>query len=389
MSAYVPSFNYMGLNSLKDKNLIVVSFDADQGEMDTFLGMDCIYTDNYNGTKRIDYGAKFNSVATVKISVIKRNGGDFTVSEVRDFLKWTTGVRKNSYLDFVVEDKIQCSFLGRVTNAYQQKLDARTVGLAIEFTSVSPWAYSPIQYVSCAIGQELTTDDQGVLHTVEEDKMLNVSNDGVLYYDMSGNGMFKVTPNGTIQLDGNNNVIKIQIDNQSDDLYTYIHMDTTFTNENSDYLSIYNITLNEETVVQNMLANEVVSMSSEQFIVSDSGRVFGETFNFIWPRLGPGINELVISGTGQGHLEMTYRYPIKIGDCAIDTYVSGGELCGGDCSYSVLSVPWDNIVNTPTTLDGYGIVDAYNKAQVNDRIENIDTAVNEQDLNTMLESALN
>lgn len=389
MSAYVPSFNYMGLNSLKDKNLIVVSFDADQGEMDTFLGMDCIYTDNYNGTKRIDYGAKFNSVATVKISVIKRNGGDFTVSEVRDFLKWTTGVRKNSYLDFVVEDKIQCSFLGRVTNAYQQKLDARTVGLAIEFTSVSPWAYSPIQHISCYIGQELFVDDDGVVSKVEEEKLLNVNSDGVLYNDMSGGGIFKVESDGTIHLDGNNNVIKIQIDNQSDDLYTYINMDTKFTNENSDFLSIYNMTLNEETVIRSMLQNEIINLSAEQFIVSDSGRVFGDTFNFIWPRLGPGINELVISGTGQGHIEMTYRYPIKIGDCAIDTYVSGGELCGGDCSYSALSVPWDNIINTPNTLEGYGITNAYNMSQINNKIENVDTAVNEQDLNTMLESTLN
>ena len=104
MSSYYPSFSYKGFNSLKDKNLMVSAFDADQGEADTYLSMDCIYTDKYDGTRRLDYGAKFNSVAVIKISVIKANKRDFTVSEVRDFLKWTTGSRLNSYLDLTFFD---------------------------------------------------------------------------------------------------------------------------------------------------------------------------------------------------------------------------------------------------------------------------------------------
>ena len=71
MSSYYPSFSYKGFNSLNDKNLMVVAFDPDQGETDTFMGMEPIYTDKYDGSRRLDYGAKFNSVAVIKISVIK------------------------------------------------------------------------------------------------------------------------------------------------------------------------------------------------------------------------------------------------------------------------------------------------------------------------------
>ena len=95
MGVYYPSFNYMGINSLKDKKLIVTAFDADNGEVETFLGMEPIYTESSDGSRRIDYGAKFNSVAVIKISVIKASQKDFTVAEVRDFLKWTTGAKQN------------------------------------------------------------------------------------------------------------------------------------------------------------------------------------------------------------------------------------------------------------------------------------------------------
>jgi len=163
MSSYYPSFNYMGFNSLIDKHLIVASFDADDGEMDTFLGMDPIYTEKYDGTRRFDYGAKFNSVSVIKITVIKESGKDFSLSDVRDFLRWTTGVRNISYLDLVLEHNPAYSFLGRVTNVYQHKLDARTIGLSIEFTSVSPWAYSSIQTFNCSFGQALSVNENGLL----------------------------------------------------------------------------------------------------------------------------------------------------------------------------------------------------------------------------------
>lgn len=216
MSNYFPSFNYLGSNSRK-KGLVVSHFDADQGEVDSFLGMEPIYTESADGSRRLDYGAKFNNVATFRITTIKPDGSDFSVAEVREHLKWLTGSRQNSTLELIERraeefigdgstkafklantceevfqvyingtllgentstqwtydktkntvtlsqsliknrvltisyDHIKYYFVGRITNAWQYKMDARTVGLIFEFTSISPWAYSPPQTVTKSI----------------------------------------------------------------------------------------------------------------------------------------------------------------------------------------------------------------------------------------------
>jgi len=71
MSSYYPSFSYLGINS-RDKGLVVSHFDADQGESDTFLGMEPVYTESADGSRRLDYGAKYNNVAVFRITVSKK-----------------------------------------------------------------------------------------------------------------------------------------------------------------------------------------------------------------------------------------------------------------------------------------------------------------------------
>lgn len=334
MSSYYPSFSYTAPNGIKynsytDKHLIVVHFESgDSDEMDTFLGMDPVYTDNAYGTRRFDYGAKYNNVAMIRISVMKADGQDFTVAEVRDFLRWTTGSRNISYLDFMDGENIEVSFLGRITAVYQQKLDARTVGFVIEHTSISPYAYSPIHHAGCAFSQELSIDEDGVL--IKKKDVLSVDENGVL-----SNGMFSdfdITNNGAMNID---NSISLIIPNDTDDLSDYVYLDTVFTNNTSDHLIIKNQTLYEEsdgkdgvTEITGMHNKEVITLSSGQFIASSNGRIFGNSFNFIWPKLLPGENNFIISGSGEGSIEFTYRYPIKIGDCAID--LSKSNLYCGD-----------------------------------------------------------
>lgn len=405
MSSYYPSFNYMGLNSFKDKNLVVASFDVDQGECDTFLGMESIYTNNYDGTRRLDYGARHNNVALVKIAVIKANRSEFTVAEVRDFLKWTTGARKVSYLDLLVEDEIKCSFLGRVINAYQQKLDARTIGLAIEFESVSPWAYSPLQTISCTFGDVLHADDQGVVYKGSyETPSLSVSKNGTLNNGTAGmnegGGTFTIDSDGAIYID---NTIYVRIDNNTDDLYSFVDMNAIFKNANCTCISINNTTIGEVSSINNIYHNEVVTLSSGQFITSDRQyRTFGNSFNYIWPRLKPGINNIMITGDGVGEITFTYRYPIKIGDCAIDVGTFDNEYAyDNNTDYGF--VHWSDIVGEPTTLAGYGITDTYTAAEIDAKLANIevggggssggsdcdcDITINENDLNAMLTEIL-
>lgn len=393
MSSYYPSFNYMGFNSLTDKKLIVTHFDADNGQHDTFLSMDCIYTDNVYGTCRYDYGAKYNSVAVINITVIKANGRDFTVSEVRDFLRWTTGARHNSYLDLVDDGKVKFSFLGRVTNAYQQKLDARTIGLAIEFTSVSPWAYSKEEFISCSFGQSLTMEDSTLAKTGQD---LSIDDSGLLNNGVGG--MFNITEDGVVYID---NSVVLNIDNKTDDLYSYVNLETKFTNVDSDHLIIKNETLYEEsngadglTEITGMVKGEEIKLTSEQFIISDAPeKIFGDDFNFIWPKLMPGENKIIVNGTGKGFVEFVYRYPIKIGDCTIDIDISTADINCGEYDPEnpgviVGSVSWNDITDKPTTRSGYNLTDVYTMAEVNSKLNDVNMSIDEAELNNMLDNVL-
>ena len=78
MASYHTSFTYNGLNSATDKNLIVAAFEPDDGLKDTFLSMDIISDDYYDGTKKYNYGSKYNTTATITITVIKNGKLDLT-----------------------------------------------------------------------------------------------------------------------------------------------------------------------------------------------------------------------------------------------------------------------------------------------------------------------
>lgn len=393
MSSYHDSFTYKNKNSFTDMNLIISSFEPDDGFMDTFLSMDPVFEESFDGSKIFSYGAKYNTQAKINITLVKKDGSDFSIQEFRNCARWLTGARTDSWMDMYIgplgvddnndniDDNIVYSFLGKVTNLQQRKLDGRTVGLQVEFSSVAPWAFSGQQSCNCSFGQSLIFDNGMIYTKSKEDSELSVDEDGILYAGLSSNVCFNLMDeqyyDGVINID---NAATVRINNFTDDLYTYINLDVKFTNENSQYLSIknqYNIDddtlIEEETKVVNMAKSEVVLFSSGQFITSekliadlsvnentvgvyfvedleqlsgyrkidlsqekyrdkdengaqilyyhympDTSKIFGDDFNFVWPRLAPGLNIFTIAGGGSGHVQFVYRYPMKIGDCAID-----------------------------------------------------------------------
>ncbi len=295
MSLYHNSFNYLGKNSQTDFGLIVSHLDGgDSGETETFLQMDPVFTDNYLGTRRIDYGAKYSSVAVFNITLIKQSGGDFSVQEIRDCLKWLTGAQSNSNLELKVNDEVKYFFTGRFTNASHYKMDARTIGLILEFTSIAPWAYSAPQIVEYNASSEES----------------------------------------------------LSIDCKTDDLYSYVYMKTTYANSSSDSVVIKNIMTGDETKINNLVANEVVTLDNNMTIVSDNSvRVFGNDFNFVFPRLQAGVNEFEI--TGDGDVTFEYIYPIKLGNVAIDVNAYSDPICDDDGYIQIDTLPWDRISGKP------------------------------------------
>ena len=203
MAVYQKHFNYQN-KSNTDFGLCVVTFSPDNGESDSYLSMESIYTDNYNGTMRYDYGAKYDTTTMLYITMIKDNYSDFSQVELRQILNWLTGLRQVSWLDLYKDDsdEISFSFLGRVTDVKLQKMDARVIGLKVEFTSVSPWAYS-----------------------------------GIRQYDLSLDGSELLYP----------------ILNASDEDSVYVYPKIVFTNKNANgSLQLLNITTNKITTLKNL-----------------------------------------------------------------------------------------------------------------------------------------
>lgn len=386
MSSYHSSFTYLGKDSQKDFGLLVSHFEADQGESESFMTQEQIHTSSYNGSKRLLYGTKWTSVATVKITVIKQNHSDFSVTECRAIYKWLTGNPVASWLDLYAGGFLKYGFLGTIQDVKPEKLDARTIGMNIYFESLHPWAYSPIQKAATSFGQALEVDD-GVMF--KEGQNLTVSDMGIL--NNGSNAVFNIDNEGVIYID---NSVMLPINNEGDDLYSYVPLNTKIININSDDIVIKNETLYEMTngvdgltELHGVYAGEVIELTAEQMILSDaSNRIFGDSFNFIWPKLVPGDNKIVVSGSGQGEIEFTYRYPIKIGDCAIDVYIDNDSdcVCSDNTMYG--TVAWEDVVNTPTTIGGYGITDAYTDVEVDIKIANLD--ISEPDLNQMLDDVL-
>ena len=392
MASYHSSFTYNGLNSAKDMGLIIAAFasDTDNGLTDTFLSMDISSDDYYDGTKRYTYNSRYNTQATVTITFVKNNGKDFSLQQVRSCLKWLTGAKTDSWLDMYNGDEIKYSFLGRVTNVQNYKLDARIVGLIITFTSVSPWAYSAPQVFDCSIYQLIDITEEGVLLKGGDNAVpLGTDSEGVLSVSyLDNNNYFNITDDGVVYID---NSYRTVIDNQSDDLYTYIYLDIDYINESSSFVSIRNITLGEETKVTSIRTNESISISAKQFIISDvPNKIFGDTFNFVWPRLQPGLNDFIVEGDGRGSAKFTYRYPMKVGDCAMDITIEGGMDCSGcDEIFPYDTVPWEKITGTPTSIGGYGINNAYTKVEVDQKIEDNGNAnISEAELQKMLTDTL-
>lgn len=321
-------------------DLIISSFEPDDSFTETFLSMDPVYEENFDGTRDFSYGAKYNSKAKINITVIKKDQSDFSLKEFRECAKWLTGARIDSWLDLYMgpshdengkslTENIVYSFLGKVTDLQRYKMDGRTIGLQIVFSSVAPWAFSAEQAYDCYFGQKIGITNNGILYAGSyNDSIFNVDSNGVLYAGVGSSNYFSYMDenvyDNVIFID---NTTIVKIDNQTDDLYTYINLDTKFMNDNCDYISIKNLTLDEETKIIGMSVNENILLSSEQFITSDiPNKIFGDNFNFVWPRIVPGVNELAITGGGSANVQFTYRYPMKVADGVID--IGTSNVCG-------------------------------------------------------------
>lgn len=262
-------------HSNEEFGLIVCAIEPDNGETDSYLTTESVYTENFNGTKRYDYGAKYTDPAMLYITMVKNNYADFSKRELREVLNWLTGLRKTSWMDLYGDNTgdISFSFLGRVTDVKLYKMDARVVSIKVEFTSISPWAYSKINRT------EATLDGSGQMFAIS---------------------------------------------NESDEDSEYVYPNILFVNKvDGGSLTILNHATGDKAEVRNLAFGEVITIDSNKTIYSrpnlDSEivpKIFGDDFSFEWIKFAPGYNHLEI--TGIGHILIDHRNYLKVADAYDD-----------------------------------------------------------------------
>ena len=258
-----------------DEKLIVSTFNPDSGETDTYLTMEPVYSESYDGAMRTDYGAKYTDVARPSVTFIDIDGEDIQPYKVRSVLRWLTGSRQNAWMNvYNVDGDIVCSYLGRFTDVKLQKMDARVIGIVAYFTATTPWAYSDVQTV-------------------------------------------------TMQLNGATN---FSIDNESDELYSLIYPRIIYKNTQNDAsLSIKNNTIGEETVFKKLQQGEIITIDNNFVAYSDNtSRIFNDDFNFVFPALSAGLNDFKAEGIGE--LTISFRYPMKVSDGLLNSYEIKNKL---------------------------------------------------------------
>lgn len=276
MSVYLPVISYKGKTNY-DFQLVTSHFsdNADSGEFDSYQTVEPIFTENYDGTLRHDFGARHTSVATPVVTFVDPDGDMIPPAKIRAVLRWLTGSKDVSFMDICNDfGQSMCSYIGRFTDVKLYKIDARVVGITATFTSTSPFAYSPIK-----------------------------------------EARFTVTSEGTDFI----------IDNDSDDEYNILHPTVEFKNtqakdpENPDkvMLSLYNETTKNETIFKNLNTGETVTIDSSLIVYSDNtARIFNDDYNFDFPILSCGQNNF--KAVGEGELVIRFRYPMKLADGLLD-----------------------------------------------------------------------
>ena len=336
MAIYHPKIRFRGQTNY-DLELIVGTFDPDNGAVDSYLDMEPVYTDSYDGTMRTDYGAKYNSVATPSVTFVEVDGSDIGPYKVRNTLRWLTGSRSNAWMDVCDKDgDVVCSYLGRFTNVQLQKMDARVIGIVATFTSVSPWAYSKVQ---SPVVVNINGETEFAIDNLSDD-LYSYVYPKVSFTNGKNQNRFSIT-NSTIvegnaieHFIGDGEKKEYKLDNYfyNDSSVTIDGNKTTQYKYNKDTGNLefdmapsrgslieINSKIRNRASFSNLQQEEVITIDNNFVVYSDNDkRIFDDDFNFVFPRLIPGTNKFFADGVGT--LTLEFRYPMKVADGLLNDY---------------------------------------------------------------------
>jgi hypothetical protein len=250
-----------------------VAFDSDNGETSTFLNREAVVSETYDGRYKRVHRYKYNESFSPKFTFMKKDFGNFTIEEVRQVVKWLTSADTTALLDVYYDDSnvIAWSAIGGWTEISTYKLaNNRTVGVVATFEAITPYAMSD-------------------LYATEPKTITSANNKITINIDTDDNK--PVCPRVIIQ--ANNANIK----------FTNKHTDFFNVSKTYNSLALTGNTSGEKIIVDG--ANKIISSSNTK-------RIFGDDFNWVWLELYDGENEITIEGNCTVTIE--YREVRKVGE---------------------------------------------------------------------------
>jgi hypothetical protein len=128
----------------------------------------------------------------------------------------------------------------------------------------------------------------------------------------------------------------------------------------------------EITEFTNLADFEEITINDNMMVTSNNPvRVFGNSFNFVFPRLKSGTNNLIIEGWGD--IKLTYSYCIKLGDCVTKINAASEPICNDKGEITISTLSWYRLTDIPSTLREHNLSgDVYNKAEIDLKFNNIE-----------------
>ena len=317
---------YATYSSLDFDLICDVAFESDSGATSSFLSREAVASETYRGAMKYVSYYKYTDSFAPTITFIDKNFGDFDMDRQRKVLKWLTSKDTPSFLTVYHDDSNTVSYeiLGAFTEVSSYKLgNGRCVGFTATFTSIMPYALSPIYTVTrdvsipanstFTINLETDESQQPIYPriTLKQNSTTSVVNVGkamgdldiwypnTVYYYATDNKYYWVDTQGVRHTSSTNTS-------------GFETSTVTITNIHTDD---YGNKIVFESVVKNNIRGETIVLDGTNKIVSSSrsiGRVFGSDFDFNWIPMYEGSNRITV--VGNCTVTLDWRSPVKIGE---------------------------------------------------------------------------
>lgn len=357
-----------------DYDVIVdVSFSDDNSEVDSFLNKEVISSTSWDGSYKRIHGYKYNQPLTATLTFVKNDFSDFNDWENRHILSWLSSGDEMQKLEIYKDDTEVISYVlyGNIITLQQRKIaNNRVIGYICEFENTSPYAYSPTKTIERAV-----SSSESILikcYSDEEEKKLypkiTITIGDNIYLDTNEDPMqssFEMMPNTVYRY---NDPQYSDTDNPR--IYYYICVNgrkyalsgifpagTKIEDQTSDsstkglcYLCLNDMKVyqgciidnsgygwnfvckvgngveisntykcgNKTTIVKSTIVgcykNEIITLDGTNRVIASSNtplRVFGNDFNWKFPYLIKGENNITISGNCVVKIE--WSEPRKVG----------------------------------------------------------------------------